>query len=56
MKSEIFFMERAIDLARKGTFTSSPNPSVGCVIVEDNKILSESFHSKAGSDHAEIIA
>jgi diaminohydroxyphosphoribosylaminopyrimidine deaminase/5-amino-6-(5-phosphoribosylamino)uracil reductase len=49
-------MERAIDLARKGTFTSSPNPSVGCVIVEDNKILSESFHLKAGSDHAEIIA
>ena len=56
MKSEIFFMERAIDLAKKGTFTSSPNPSVGCVIVEGNKILSESFHLKSGTEHAEIIA
>ncbi len=56
MKSENFFMERAINLAKKGAFTSSPNPSVGCVIVEDDKILSESFHLKAGLDHAEIIA
>jgi diaminohydroxyphosphoribosylaminopyrimidine deaminase/5-amino-6-(5-phosphoribosylamino)uracil reductase len=56
MKSEIFFMERAIELAEKGIYTTSPNPSVGCVIVEGAKIISEGFHVKQGSDHAEIIA
>tara|TARA_X000000368_G_scaffold140289_1_gene110372 strand:+ start:1281 stop:2375 length:1095 start_codon:yes stop_codon:yes gene_type:complete len=56
MKSEIHFMERAIELAKKGIYTTSPNPSVGCVISEGNKILSESFHLRSGSDHAEVIA
>ena len=56
MKSEIFFMERAIELAQKGIYTTSPNPSVGCVIVDGAKIISEGFHVKQGSDHAEIIA
>tara|TARA_B110000014_G_scaffold261859_1_gene254502 strand:- start:2513 stop:3607 length:1095 start_codon:yes stop_codon:yes gene_type:complete len=56
MKSKIFFMERAINLARKGVYTTSPNPLVGCVIAEHNKILSEGYHYKSGSEHAEIIA
>ncbi len=38
MKPEIFFMERAIELAEKGIYTTSPNPSVGCVIVEGQKL------------------
>lgn len=29
------YMERAIKLARKGIYTTRPNPSVGCVIVKD---------------------
>ena len=56
MKSEINFMEHAIELAKKGIYTTSPNPSVGCVITEGNKILSQSFHLRSGSDHAEVIA
>ena len=56
MKSEIFFMEHAISLAKNGTYTASPNPLVGCVITEHNKILSEGYHFKTGLDHAEIIA
>lgn len=51
------FMARAIQLAKKGRFTTSPNPSVGCVIVSENgEFLSEGFHLKAGENHAEINA
>ena len=32
-------MSRAIQLARKGFYTTRPNPSVGCVIVKDNQII-----------------
>ena len=56
MKPKIYFMERAIELAKKGMFTVTPNPMVGCVITQGKKILSEGYHLKAGSDHAEIIA
>ena len=35
------FMRRAIDLARRGRFTVSPNPMVGCVIVRDGEVLGE---------------
>ncbi len=51
MKSEFFFMEHAIRLAKNGTYTASPNPLVGCVITEHNKILSEGYHFKTGLDH-----
>ena len=39
MKSDKKFMEFAIELAKKGIYTTSPNPSVGCIITEKNKIL-----------------
>jgi len=50
------YMYRSISLAKKGRFTTSPNPNVGCVIVNDNKIVGEGFHLKAGSPHAEVNA
>ncbi|SEK53371.1 diaminohydroxyphosphoribosylaminopyrimidine deaminase [Colwellia chukchiensis] len=50
------FMQRAIELARRGHYTTSPNPRVGCVIVRDNKIVGEGFHQKAGQGHAEVHA
>ena len=56
MKVQISFMERAIELAKKGMFTVTPNPMVGCVITQGKNILSEGYHVKAGSDHAEIVA
>lgn len=56
MKSEIYFMQRAIDLSKLGKYNVAPNPMVGCVITEKNKIISEGYHSKFGSDHAEIVA
>lgn len=51
------FMARALRLAEKGRFTTSPNPNVGCVIVDESgHLLSEGFHLKAGEAHAEINA
>ena len=50
------FMRRAIDLARRGRFTVSPNPMVGCVIVRDGEVLGEGWHHRAGEPHAEIVA
>jgi diaminohydroxyphosphoribosylaminopyrimidine deaminase / 5-amino-6-(5-phosphoribosylamino)uracil reductase len=49
-------MEHALDLAAKGVGLSSPNPTVGCVIVKDGAILGEGFHQYDWRDHAEIVA
>jgi len=50
------FMSRAIELAKLGHYTTSPNPRVGCVIVKDDFIVGEGYHQKAGSGHAEVNA
>ncbi len=50
------FMARALELAKKGLYTTKPNPRVGCVIVNNGKIIGEGFHKKAGTEHAEKIA
>ncbi len=49
-------MIRAVQLARKGRFTTRPNPNVGCVFTKDEKILGEGYHRKAGQPHAEVNA
>ena len=54
--SDKHYMSRAIELAKKGRFTTSPNPNVGCVIVNNNRIVGEGFHKKAGLPHAEVNA
>jgi diaminohydroxyphosphoribosylaminopyrimidine deaminase/5-amino-6-(5-phosphoribosylamino)uracil reductase len=50
------FMARAIALTGRGRETSTPNPSVACVIVKDGRIIGEGWHAKAGEPHAEIHA
>ena len=47
------FMERAIELARKGEGFVNPNPLVGAVIVRDGKIIGEGYHARYGTPHAE---
>ncbi|HEU5339239.1 MAG TPA: hypothetical protein VFU39_08140, partial [Sulfuricaulis sp.] len=42
------FMARALQLARRGMYTTDPNPRVGCVIVKDGKIVGEGWHERAG--------
>ncbi|MBA6230651.1 MULTISPECIES: bifunctional diaminohydroxyphosphoribosylaminopyrimidine deaminase/5-amino-6-(5-phosphoribosylamino)uracil reductase RibD [unclassified Colwellia] len=50
------FMQRAIMLAKEGHFTTSPNPRVGCVLVNKGKVVGEGYHQKAGEGHAEVNA
>jgi diaminohydroxyphosphoribosylaminopyrimidine deaminase / 5-amino-6-(5-phosphoribosylamino)uracil reductase len=49
-------MQRAIELARLGFGSVSPNPMVGCVIVHEGRIIGEGFHQKYGGPHAEVHA
>ncbi|QJC37177.1 bifunctional diaminohydroxyphosphoribosylaminopyrimidine deaminase/5-amino-6-(5-phosphoribosylamino)uracil reductase RibD [Enterobacteriaceae endosymbiont of Donacia thalassina] len=51
-----FYMMYAIKLAKLGIFTTTPNPNVGCIIVNNKKIVGKGFHFKAGESHAEINA
>jgi len=50
------FMSRALELARLGLYTTTPNPRVGCVIVKDGAVVGEGWHRRAGEPHAEIVA
>ena len=53
---DVTFMQLALDLAKQGEFTTTPNPSVGCVLVKDGKVVGKGFHAKAGEPHAEVMA
>lgn len=50
------FMSLALRLAKKGIYTTAPNPNVGCVLVKDNEIVGQGWHEKAGEAHAEVNA
>lgn len=51
------YMERALELALMAEGNTSPNPMVGCVIVnDDGEIVGEGYHHKAGQPHAEVNA
>jgi diaminohydroxyphosphoribosylaminopyrimidine deaminase / 5-amino-6-(5-phosphoribosylamino)uracil reductase len=49
-------MARALQLAERGLYTTTPNPRVGCVIVKDGEIVGEGWHIRTGEPHAEIHA
>ncbi len=53
---DIRHMARALQLARLGRYTTSPNPRVGCVLVRDGQVIGEGYHLKAGEPHAEVNA
>lgn len=50
------WMSRALVLAARGLYSTTPNPRVGCVIVRDGAVLGEGWHEKAGGPHAEVMA
>ena len=56
MKTHEYFIEKCISLARKGILNVSPNPMVGCVIVNDGEIVGEGYHKEYGKNHAEVNA
>ncbi|MGR5321388.1 bifunctional diaminohydroxyphosphoribosylaminopyrimidine deaminase/5-amino-6-(5-phosphoribosylamino)uracil reductase RibD [Vibrio alfacsensis] len=49
-------MSRALKLAKRGIYTTAPNPNVGCVIVRNGEIIGEGYHHRAGEPHAEVHA
>jgi diaminohydroxyphosphoribosylaminopyrimidine deaminase/5-amino-6-(5-phosphoribosylamino)uracil reductase len=49
-------MQRALELAQRGLYSTPPNPAVGCVIVRWGQVVGEGFHERAGEPHAEIVA
>ena len=49
-------MRRALALAEKGLYTTTPNPRVGCVITRGETVVAEGWHERAGEAHAEAIA
>src|SRR5680860_1702470 len=49
-------MARALRLARRGLYSARPNPRVGCVLVNEGRIVGKGFHAQTGEAHAEINA
>jgi diaminohydroxyphosphoribosylaminopyrimidine deaminase / 5-amino-6-(5-phosphoribosylamino)uracil reductase len=49
-------LERALELAERGRWTTHPNPVVGAVVVGDGETLGEGWHERAGGPHAEVVA
>lgn len=50
------YMARALRLAERGLYSTTPNPRVGCVIVRDGSVVGEGWHERAGEPHAEVHA
>lgn len=50
------YMEHALTLSLLAAGRTSPNPLVGCVIVQNGQIVGEGYHQKAGTPHAEVHA
>ncbi|OGW39531.1 MAG: riboflavin biosynthesis protein RibD [Nitrospirae bacterium RBG_13_39_12] len=51
-----YYIKRAIRLAAKAQGMTSPNPMVGAIIVKNGDIISEDFHRRPGTPHAEVLA
>jgi diaminohydroxyphosphoribosylaminopyrimidine deaminase/5-amino-6-(5-phosphoribosylamino)uracil reductase len=49
-------MARALELAGRGLWTTDPNPRVGCVIADGERVIAEGWHERAGGPHAEAAA
>lgn len=50
------YMERALELARRGLYSTPPNPAVGCVLVRNGRVVGEGYHRRTGGPHAEVLA
>ena len=47
------WMSRALELARRGRYTTAPNPCVGAVLVKAGVVVGVGWHKRAGEPHAE---
>jgi diaminohydroxyphosphoribosylaminopyrimidine deaminase/5-amino-6-(5-phosphoribosylamino)uracil reductase len=50
------FMAQALALAERGLYTTTPNPRVGCVVVNRGAVVGRGWHEAAGGPHAEVLA
>ena len=50
------FMAQALRLAAQGLYTTTPNPRVGCLVVQGEQIVGEGWHARSGEPHAEALA
>lgn len=50
------FMQQALLLAKKGYYSTNPNPAVGCIIVKEGEVVAKGWHQQAGMPHAERMA
>lgn len=49
-------MADALRLAELGLYSTTPNPRVGCVVVNDGIVVGTGWHRRAGAAHAEVLA
>ena len=55
-KADHEYMSLALRLAEQGLYSTTPNPRVGCVLVNNGRVIGQGAHLKAGEPHAEIMA
>jgi len=56
LMDDAFYIKRTLALAERARWKTSPNPMVGALLVKNGRIISEGYHKKAGTPHAEVIA
>lgn len=56
VSNDSVWMAQALRLAERALYTTSPNPRVGCVLVNNDKVVGEGWHERAGEPHAEVHA
>jgi len=50
------FLRRSVEIGRRGWGRVHPNPTVGCILVRDGKVVGEAWHEEVGGPHAEVLA
>ena len=56
MNHQSYYMNKALKLAKKGLFTTTANPRVGCVLVSRGRVVGKGYHKRVGEPHAEVFA
>src|ERR671936_811251 len=56
-EADVRWMRRALEQARRGLGRTTPNPVVGaCVVTDEDVVVGDGAHERAGEAHAEIHA